>query len=663
MDLKRVLASAPRKHDVGPAQPLLTPWGEALDPQRVRAEHPHPQFERDRFTSLNGWWDYAIMPMGARRTMDPPDTFDGRILVPFSPESLLSGVGRQLQPDEILWYVRRVAVGPLHKGERCLLHFEAVDFACACCVNGQVVGTHEGGYLPFSFDITEALQRESSLVRGEGTEAIVALCVWDPSDTGTQLRGKQKLEAGGIWYTAQSGIWQPVWLEVVPERRIEHLTLLPQADTGTLVADVDVRGAVGLLRLYVTDEAGHQVAAASVPVEQGAPLALEAPGMAGPVAGAEAEAGANRPPVAVEPPLRRVRITATVPEVRLWSPEQPALYHLTLRYGSDVVRSYTAFRTVEVRRAADGAFRFFLNGQPLLLRGVLDQGYWSDGLMTAPDDAALVFDIQAMKDAGFNMLRKHLKVEADRWYYHCDRLGMLVWQDMVSGGGSLSPWETSYKPTLLRKSWGAYDDTRPAHQEKLGAGDERYRQQWRRACRETVSYLRNHPSVVSWVLFNEGWGQFDAAAAVEEVRRLDATRPIDSVSGWYDQHAGDFLSVHNYFRPLEVYADSPRKLQGEAAQRGGRAFVVSEFGGAVFRVEGHSAFAESYGYDTFADVQAWRAAVSQSVRDAAALERQGLAGFVYTQLSDVEEEVNGLLTYDRRVNKLKEEPHGWDEPH
>lgn len=694
MDLKRVLASAPRKHDAGAPRPLLTPWGEVLDPQRVRDEHPHPQFAREHFTILNGWWDYAIVPMGRHRVIVPPDEFDGRILVPFSPESLLSGVGRQLQPDEVLWYARRVTLDPLRPNERCILHFEAVDYACACCVNGRMVGSHEGGYLPFSFDITEALRTagassspeggvESALVRGDGLEAIIAVCVRDPSDTGTQLRGKQKLESGGIWYTAQSGLWQPVWLEIVPERRVERLVLHPRADSGEIAVEVDVRGSEGLVRLYVTDPEGNPVAAATAPVEEGVPLSCaggfgctgrasagaegqEAVGEngRGPAAGAERGVvpGAGRE-AASDSPLRRVCVTAQVPDVRLWSPEDPVLYDLTVRFGTDVVHSYTAFRTVEVRRASDGVFRFFLNGKPFLLRGVLDQGYWSDGLMTAPDDEAFVYDIQTMKDAGFTMMRKHLKVEADRWYYHCDRLGMLVWQDMVSGGGQLSAWETSYKPTLWRHSWGSYDDTRASHREKLGAGDERYRRQWRQACRDTVAYLRNHPSIVAWVLFNEGWGQFDAAAAVDDVRRLDPMRPVDGVSGWYDQHDGDYLSVHNYFRPLAVYHDDARALKGEAALRGGRAFAISEFGGAVFRVGDHSAFAQSYGYDTFATVQEWRTAVRRIVDEAAALERQGLAGFVYTQLSDVEEEVNGLLTYDRRVNKLKEEPHDWDEPH
>ncbi len=641
MDIKRVLASAPRKHALGPECRMLTPWGEALDPGAVRPEHPHPQFARENFTMLNGWWDYCIVPVGACPTVHPPAHVDGRILVPFSPEALLSGVGRTLQPDELLWYVRRVLRPRLREGERCLLHFEAADFACACCVNGQVVGTHEGAYLPFTFDITEALNPSgdgpsAALDAGDRAEMVVAVAVRDPSDEGTQLRGKQRLERGGIWYSAQSGLWQPVWMEVVPARRIERLALHPDGVTGRLVADVDVRGDGGLVRLYVSDGAGAQVGSVAVPAEAGAAVSE---------------------PAAGEEPVRRVRLVLDIPAVRRWSPDDPRLYDLSFRYGSDVVRSYTAFRTAEVKADEHGVARFFLNGEPLLLRGVLDQGYWSDGLMTAPADEALAFDIQAMKDAGFNMLRKHLKVEADRWYYHCDRLGMLVWQDMVSGGGAYGSWETSFKPTLWRGSWGAFDDRVPDHQEKLGAGDERYRRQWRHGCRATVEYLRNHPSVVCWVLFNEGWGQFDAELAAEAVHRLDPTRPIDAVSGWYDQHCGDFLSVHNYFRALKVYPDDGA-LRGYAAERGCRAFALSEFGGATFRVEGHCAFAGSYGYDSFKDAAAWRSAVRGMLAEAEALADDGLAAFVYTQLSDVEEEVNGILTYDRRVNKLKEDGHG-----
>lgn len=625
MDIKRILASAPRKHDRGKPAQLTTPWGEAIDPARVRAEHPHPQFAREGIRSLNGWWQYAIVPtLNAGESwarMRPPARYDGRILVPFSPEAPLSGVGRTVLPTELLWYRRAFATPKLDEGERCLLHFEAVDHACACYVNGERVGLHEGGYLPFAFDVTDLLRERPDHVPAHGLieENDLALCVWDPSDEGTQLRGKQRLAPGGIWYAAQSGVWQPVWLEVVPACRVESLALRPDPAASMLRLEVRVCGAGRLLHVDVTAPDGALVARETVRADDDG-VALE--------------------------------VQVPIPDLRLWSPDDPCLYGVALRYGHDVVHSYAAFRTVEVARDEHGVFRFLLNGEPLFLRGVLDQGYWPDGLMTAPSDEALAFDVQAMRDAGFNLLRKHLKVEADRWYYHCDRLGMLVWQDMVSGGGPLDAWASSYKPTLLRRSWGAYADDTPRHRERLSAGDERYREQWRAGCRETVAYLADHPSVVTWVLFNEGWGQFDAAVAAAEVRAADPTRPVDAVSGWYDQRCGDFLSVHNYFRDLEVYPDDPARLVGEAASRGGRAFVVSEFGGLALGVQDHMAYQELYGYDTYEDAASWGAAVAASLAAADALEPAGLAGWVYTQLSDVEEEVNGILTYDRRVNKL-----------
>lgn len=625
MDIKRILASAPRKHDRGEPVALTTPWGEAVDPAHVRAEHPHPQFAREGIRLLNGWWQYAIVPTldaeGSWSRVRPPARYDGRILVPFSPEAPLSGVGRTVMPDELLWYRRAFATPDLGEGDRCLLHFEAVDHACACYVNGERAGLHEGGYLPFAFDVTDLLRERPDHVPAHGIieENELTLCVWDPSDAGTQPRGKQSLDPGGIWYAAQSGIWQPVWLEVVPACRVESLALRPDPAAGVLRLEVRVHGAGKLLHVDVMAPDGALAARETVRVEEDE-VALE--------------------------------VQVSVPDVRLWSPDDPCLYGVTLRYGHDVVHSYAAFRTVEVARDERGAFRFMLNGEPLFLRGVLDQGYWPDGLMTAPSDEALAFDVQAMRDAGFNLLRKHLKVEADRWYYHCDRLGMLVWQDMVSGGGPLDAWATSYKPTLLRRSWGAYADDTPRHRERLSAGDERYREQWRTLCRETVAYLADHPSVVTWVLFNEGWGQFDAAAAAAEVRALDPTRLVDAVSGWYDQRCGDFLSVHNYFRKLEVYPDDPAALVGEAAARGGRAFVVSEFGGLALGVPDHTSYQEIYGYDNYDDAASWGAAVAATLAAADALEPAGLAGWVYTQLSDVEEEVNGVLTYDRRVSKL-----------
>ncbi|WP_302391242.1 glycoside hydrolase family 2 protein, partial [Eggerthella sinensis] len=527
LDIKRVLASAPRKPEDVALQPLFTVWGERLlAGEEPVAEHPHPQFARAAFQPLDGWWDYAIVPRASReeaanawRAAAMPSAFDGRIRVPFSPEAPLSGVGRQVRPSELLWYRRSFSAGAAAEAgsgagvatcadDRCILHFEAVDYACACYVNGERVGEHVGGYLPFSFEVTEALRA------GENE---LALCVFDPSDEGVQLRGKQKLERGGIWYTAQSGIWQTVWLERVPARRIASMEIDAQADAGRLVLAVEVTGDV--------DEGGCADAAAL-------PLAVRV-----------LDGGVEVGRAVVDAASGTHALTVDVPRPHLWSPDDPHLYDLELTYGRDRVESYCAFRTVSMERDECGVPRLFLNHEPCFLRGVLDQGYWPDGLMTAPSDEALVFDIETCKGLGFNLLRKHIKVECDRWYYHCDRLGMLVWQDMVSGGSPLSAWHSSYKPTFFRSSWSGYADDTPQHYGHLSAGSAAFRDEWTDACAGTVGYLRNHPSIIAWVLFNEGWGQFEARTAVELVRGLDPTRAIDAVSGWYDQRCGDFLSV------------------------------------------------------------------------------------------------------------------------
>lgn len=632
LDLKRVIASAPRKPENVALQPLWTVWGESVAAgEEAQSLHPHPQFERERFQLLDGWWDWRIVAASDAATTwrdaPLPDTWDGRIRVPFSPEAPLSGVGRQLQPGELLWYRRTFATPdefcapsaddarpPEHGGaaatddSRCILHFEAVDYACACYCNGVRVGEHRGGYLPFSFDVTDALAP---------VDNVVALCVYDPSDEGVQLRGKQKLERGGIWYTAQSGIWQTVWLETVPKIHIASLEIDAQADAGRL--DVAVR--------------------------------LHVPKDASPDAETSCEALVVRVLDGDEEVCRAVSTSSTaeqtvsldVPHPHLWSPDDPHLYRLKLSCGRDEVSSYCAFRTASMERGEDGALRFCLNHEPCFLRGVLDQGYWPDGLLTAPSDEALAFDVQAMKDLGFNLLRKHIKIESDRWYYHCDKLGMLVWQDMVCGGDRLSPWHSSYKPTLSRWSWSHCRDDAPRSWRNLAAGSEAFRREWTETCIGTVAHLRNHPCIVTWVLFNEGWGQFNARKAAALLREIDPSRPIDAVSGWYDQACGDFLSVHNYFRPLEVYDDTARPK---------RAFVISEFGGLSCHLPEHSALASSYGYETLDDADALRAAVCAMLAQVDSLEEQGLSGYVYTQLSDVEEETNGILTYDRRINKL-----------
>lgn len=624
LDIRRVLASAPKKHTEETLNSLTTVWGEAFDASNVLPEHPRPRLRRDKYAMLNGVWEYAIAPVDGKVDVEAlaqqeiPSRWDGQIVVPFSPEAPLSGVGRTVRPHELLWYRRKIDLPKLVDDQRLILHFDAVDWMCACFVNGKLAGTHVGGYLPFSFDITDLLGSAEAAGAAE-----LVLCVWDPSDTGSQLRGKQRLSRGDIWYTAQSGIWQSVWYEVVSAAHLESLTL--KGDMfGVLEvkANVQVSGQASLqsealeLELAIKDELGQDVLLARLSVSE--------PG--------------------------EICAKLQVDEPQLWSPERPYLYTVeaTLWHDDaavDFVRSYCAFRTVEVKPDEAGVPRVHLNGAQYFVRGVLDQGYWPDGLLTAPSDDALVYDVEAMKSAGFNTLRKHIKIESERWYYHCDHIGMLVWQDCVSGGSAYSPWHTSQKPTLFSFTWGRFDDTTPRHHEALSAGDEGYRKEWTETCQEMVKLLDGHPSIGFWTLFNEGWGQFDACAATEAVRALDATRPIDATSGWYDQDCGDFLSIHNYFRPL--------RAGWSGKQRENRAVIISEFGGLVQMTSGHTSLDHSYGYGDFATVEDWRAAVKKLLAEVESLQDEGLAGYVYTQVSDVEEEVNGLLTYDRKINKFE----------
>ena len=614
LNLRKVLGAKPKEHVESTLEELFTPWGENLDPSHVLEEHPTPQCARASYAVLNGLWSCAFASADHESTanleavvsqapMPVSDAFDQEILVPFSPEAPLSRVKRQLQPDELLWYRRTLETPALADGARLIIHFQAVDYACALRVNGTLVGCHVGGYTPFSFDITDYLHPgENELV----------ICVADPSEFGGRLRGKQRFDRGDIWYTAQSGIWQTVWMETVPRSYVESIVIEPNAETGVLAVGVRTRGedlAQPVVNVDLMDAHGTVVASGQCAVDGGT--------------------GA---------------VALHVPDVHLWSPSDPYLYDVAISYGDDRISSYCGFRTVSLEKDESGVKRIFLNGKPLFVKGVLDQAYWSDGLMTAPSDEALVFDIEAMAGVGFNLMRKHIKIEAERWYYHCDKMGMLVLQDMVSGGGQeIQLWHWSYKPTLFKFSWRRYRDDTPAHQENLGAGDPAYRDEWTSTMRETIQLLSNHPSIIGWSLFNEGWGQFDARKACATARALDPTRLIDAVSGWYDQRCGDFSSVHNYFRTLTVWPD----------RIGKRAFFVSEFGGLTYRVDGHSSLEEAYGYETYDDLAAWRLDVRSMLLHMDLLEPKGLAGYIYTQVSDIEEETNGILTYDRRVNKFK----------
>ena len=556
---------------------LTTPWGERLDENRILIEYPRPQMRRDSYLNLNGRWEYAITDSD-----EPPRCWDGTILVPFSPESALSGVGRTLRPGQTLWYRREVTVpqGFIPRDGRLLLHFGAVDQEAAVYLNGVLLGRHMGGYNAFTLDATDALgPRNTLLVR-----------VHDDTDASFHSRGKQKTRRGGIWYTPQSGIWQTVWMEAVPRRYIEGLHIVPLFDRSAV--EVTVRCAQPL-------QCEATVDGRTVPFTSGE---------------------AARIPM---------------PDFRAWSPEDPYLYDLSVTLGEDRVESYFGMRKVEVRADRGGVKRLFLNGEPYFHSGLLDQGYWPDGLYTAPSDEALIFDIQTAKSMGFNMLRKHIKVEPMRWYYHCDRLGMLVWQDMPSGGGK-------YRFSTISLPLVTGVHRRDNRYRAFARTSSQGRAEYMDELEEMVLQLFNAPSVALWVPFNEGWGQFDSTFVMERLRLLDPTRPVDPASGWHDQGAGDLRSLHVYFKPFRFWRD-----------RRGRALALSEFGGYNLRVDGHCFNQKDYGYRRLSDAAAlWRDFARLYEREVLPAVPRGLCAAVYTQLSDVEDELNGLMTYDRRVVKL-----------
>ena len=618
MDIIDALRSIDRSHEEDVLNPLTTVWGDALlaDESIIPlSDHPRPQMYRDSWISLNGWWDHFIISDGKKEPRG------GRIRVPFSPECRLSGVERVLQPGEELWYRKslcRQEVPDLYErraGDRVLLHFGAVDQEATVYVGDAVAGHHMGGYLPFTMDITDELEAETEA----GKEPVISVMVRDISDTGSRSRGKQTLKRGGMYYTAQSGIWQSVWLELVP---------------GLYISDVRITPATSLdhadIRLELTDaegEASHNSAVT-------ARVTLLAGGDVVCTVEKECPAGQHTAELGLD-----------IADAHLWSPEDPYLYGLSLELvrdgrSVDSVASYLAMRCFTVERDGEGINRFFLNHRPYYLHGVLDQGYWPDGLYTAPSDEAFIYDITQMKSMGFNMLRKHVKIEAARWYYHCDRLGMIVWQDMVSGGSSYAKPVTSYLPTAAPGLFGRLSDG-PKSYQLLSRADAKERAQWLRELEDTIRTLYNCPCIAVWVLFNEGWGQFNAAHATVVARELDHTRLIDQASGWFDQGGGDFRSVHNYFRPLSVERDEHR------------AFVVSEYGGYACHIDGHSSVDRIYGYKRYEDTSELQRAYRHLMGEVLPpLIDRGLSGTVYTQLSDVEEEVNGILTYDRRVCKL-----------
>ena len=558
------------------------------------AEYPRPAMRRDSCEILNGPWQYAIT-----QTAEYPAAWQGSILVPYSPEAPASGVGRTLQPGQWLHY-HRLFAPPAGEGGRVLLHFGAVDYACAVQVNGG----HRGGYWPFTFDITEALNADHNRLW---------VAVQDPTGAGVQARGKQTLRPGGMFYPAQSGIWQTVWLERVPDNYIETLTVTPDYDARTVTVRARTAKPGGAVNLWAVVRAGG----VTIAEDWGSD---------------EAD--------------RDGAVTLNIPEEHFfpWSPDSPFLYDLTVgttqgeEESFDTVHSYFALRKWSCAPDAKGVLRFCLNDRPLLLNGLLDQGYWPEGLYTPPSDAAVVHELQTIKELGFNLLRKHAKIEPQRWYYHCDKLGLIVWQDMVNGGEPYRLWFVTYLTNALQPLLRKLPDT-AALRGLLSRRSEASREEYGRELEATVEALRGHPCIGCWVPFNEGWGQFDAAQAVETLRTLDPDRLVDEASGWYDQGGGDVDSCHNYFYPLHL-------------RPGRRTVALSEYGGIAWPMPGHEPPRRTYGYGT-AKSRAELTGRYRKLQLETVLPqlRNGLSALVYTQVSDVEDEVNGLFTYDRQAVK------------
>lgn len=603
---------------------LYTKWGKEFNKERVLPEYPRPLLERENFVCLNGLWDYAITKEFCR-----PFEYDGKILVPFSPESALSGVERQLQPDEYLWYRLEIDVDDekLNQSNRLILHFGAVDQNCIVYINQRAIVEHDGGYVPFEVDITDFLKK-SKMSGNFLMEQEIVLCVRDASDTSYHSRGKQKLERGGMFYIAQSGIWQTVWMEYVPEAYIEELTTEPDYENGTVRFTVKSKEQmpvkISVRRPQIYTDLNVRLESASIL--------------------AEMEGNSNE------------TIEIKLPEVQGWTCENPYLYYFTVEMEQffdaeddtpDKVQSYFALRTFSIEKDEANYPRICLNHEVQFQRGVLDQGYWPEGLYTAPTDEALIFDIQSMKDLGFNMIRKHIKIEPQRWYYHCDRLGMVVWQDMVNGGSEYKSWFVTYLATFL--SW-LNIKVKDKHRGLLSRKDKMGQKEFVAEMKETIRVLKGHPCISTWVIFNEGWGQFRTEELTAIAKMLDPHRLIDSASGWFDQGCGDFNSVHNYFFRLRARSDKKR------------AFVLSEYGGYALQDEEHSACEKVYGYGKYKDLDKLNRAFKRREDKVKALIPKGLCASIYTQVSDIEDEVNGIFTYDREVQKIFVEQEVLEEP-
>lgn len=561
---------------------IKTKWASQIDVKNVLPEYPRPIMERSEWQNLNGLWEYAIQPVGKQK----PSRFDGEILVPFAVESSLSGVQKRVGTDNELWYQLEFTVPSKWKNNKVLLHFGAVDWKADVWVNDVKVGQHKGGYTPFSFDITAAL------ASGKNT---LVVKVWDPTDQGYQPRGKQVNKPEGIWYTPVTGIWQTVWLEPVPETYIENLKITPNIDSNTLKVEVITNVASSTDKVEVIVKEGGRVVATAKSI--------------------------NNQPVEIAMPN----------DVKLWSPNSPNLYDLEVILWDgakqvDKVESYAAMRKYSINRDKKGIVRLQLNNKDLFQFGPLDQGWWPDGLYTAPTDEALEYDIIKTKDFGFNMIRKHVKVEPARWYTHCDRHGIIVWQDMPNGDRG-PEWQ-------MHQYFTGTDRVRSVESE------DNYRREWK----DIIDYLYSYPSVGVWVPFNEAWGQFKTVEIAEWTKQYDPSRLVNPASGGNHYTVGDMVDLHNYPNPRMYLYDAQR------------ATVLGEYGGIGWANKEHLWVPDrNWGYVQFNSSKEVTDEYIKYADELKQLIHQGFSAAVYTQTTDVEVEVNGLMTYDRKLVKIEEE--------
>ena len=561
---------------------IKTKWGKNLDPKKVWQEYPRPQLERKQWLNLNGIWSYSITDINSQK----PDNFDGEILVPFSIESSLSGVMKSLNEKQILWYYKEFEIPDNWKDKNIIIHFNAVDWICELYINDNKIGKHSGGYSEFSFDITKNIK--------EGKNKIL-LKVFDPSDKGYQAVGKQTLNPNVIWYTSISGIWQTVWLEPVNEIYIKKLEINNDYDKKEIKINVklnlDEKLPLEVSLLFKDDEL----------------MKLKG--------------------------FSNSEIVFNIPDNHFhpWSPKEPNIYSFNINLFDnnqkiiDSIVSYTTLRKVEQKKDKNGIYRIYLNNKPLFNMGTLDQGYWPDGLYTPPSEEAMIYDINKLKELGFNTIRKHIKIEPYRYYYYCDKIGMLVWQDMPSGDRQNNKWE------FLKLNAG--DDVNRSEESK-----NNYYKEWS----EIIDNLKFFQCIIVWIPFNEGWGQFDTEKVVEFTKKQDSTRLINAASGGNHRICGNFLDLHSYPHPAQ-YLKVDNLIN-----------ILGEFGGLALDIKGHTWKEDNWGYKTCKSKEE----VTEKYEEYINLLINSFKSFsaaIYTQTTDVEIEINGLITYDRAEIKVIEQ--------